>query len=75
MLEKAVDQTYTMVIVGSCQYKEISDVSPYGFIRNTTDKTGRGGGYLYMLGGGCEERQNGQRRCEKKHRNELQKVR
>ena len=30
-----------------------------------TDKTGRGGGYLYMLGGGCEERQNGQRRCEK----------
>ena len=30
-----------------------------------TDKTGRGGGYLYMLGGGCEERQNGQRKCEK----------
>ena len=54
-----------VVIVGGCQYKEIFDVSPYGFIRNMTDKTGRGGGYLYMLGGGCEERQNGQRRCEK----------
>ena len=31
--------------------KKIFDVSPIGFIRNVTDKTGRGGGYLYMLGG------------------------
>ena len=33
------------------QHKKIFDVSPIGFFRNVTDKTGRGGGYLYMLGG------------------------
>ena len=38
-----------LVIVRSCQNKKISDVSPNGFIRNRTDKTGRGGRYLNML--------------------------